>query len=1354
MKYEDFNRKLGIKSTGDITRPRIILKNEFVFPEDSIWYWGSRSPLPTTPKDDAGFMTNVKQAKIYISSSYKLPDGNFTTKHKVSDAIRDIKMLTKYPITDDVKRFMIVPKDVLLIFNYGSLNFLHSYKGYSGHTVDKFNNRLRTMVNDMRFSITNKKRRRFITVNIPNLSMNSLKSLEKSLTLSKVGISKLTDDDDILSLIEIWKYMHPRYRDDSIYNMLTEEELSHLDFIFTYNLGTTVFNAKILFGMVGQYNMESIVKLSHVKARRVLFLFLLKIHNLAPKPLTEITTDKIDITSKATEKGVEGDFDDVVGDIDKHIEAETREVIFKDEDFEDEEVNIESTPLTMETLKDFKITKEELIENAIRDGFISKKESEKIKDLLTQQRLDGTITSYTVSENDLKLDVDKAKLPDLPTILDKSMLEDRTNTSEREYIKNVYQKDIKSVIYKMQDAGIMVTNHEVKVIKDITGAWEDHYITTKPIGGNVSTNVIRLPVINEDGVIKTNANKYQMIKQRVDYVIRKIDSNAVAITSAVGKIFVTKARFSKDNLGNYINKVVNKALEDETHPISTVVNIPVIMVDKVVHVEYSYFARTIKTLVFKNNSFSFDFENRRTILKKGDSLGKIEGKKFTLMGDSPKGYILMSLEDGLIHFSKDDKKRYHLTEYLELDMSKAPKEFATVKVNKSEISIGLILSHYLGIKNLLNILKCDYELSDKNRVESSIDDIVVKFSDSILHIKNPSDLTSMVMAGLSVEKSLKTINFDLLNKKNNTAFILMGYDMRVINTIDFNLLMFLDPISITTLKQNNDPDNLPSLFIKASEMLLTDYQPHGNDLTQMTIRGYDRVASMMYKVIATGVKEQMSSKNMASKNKLTIKRFDTWGLLSGDPTLAILEDLNPIASLKQRHDITYTGFGGRAMATMTPKTREYHVTDVGVISEANKDSGKVGISMYSSANPLFKDLRGLVGLNENPNSTNMLSVSASLAAFALNDDPKRLNFIDIQNQHTVAMDEYMILPIRTGYENILPMRMREDFAVVAKEECVIISKDDKHITVKYKESGEKRYVLKEWYTKEESGKAYKHNLISYLKKGDKVKVGEAILFDDTFFALDMLNPKSIALKNGLLLRTAFVENFATYEDSYEGTAFLKGMLTTTNIAIKTKTIDFDDNILTYAKIGDELDFDDIYLQYGKGEIDEKIADDVRESLSDFSGNTHESGYKGVVKDFRIYYNCEKSEMTKSLKKLVTESDKRIFEKEGEDLTGRVDSSFSDGGIPLVEGKIIIKYYIELKIPNSLGNKIIFGHQLKATNGEISNTEVFFGNYPVHCYFSTTSTEARIVGSPDKLGVLNTGLHEISQNVRMMMKDFI
>ena len=108
------------------------------------------------------------------------------------------------------------------------------------------------------------------------------------------------------------------------------------------------------------------------------------------------------------------------------------------------------------------------------------------------------------------------KIPDIKTVVDKSMLKSSLLTFDSEYIKNVLKRDICAMVVNSQKGGFVINKYEVDTNESILGKFETHTLRITPVEGEPSILRFKLPGIDEDGVYESKGIKYRMRKQRGD----------------------------------------------------------------------------------------------------------------------------------------------------------------------------------------------------------------------------------------------------------------------------------------------------------------------------------------------------------------------------------------------------------------------------------------------------------------------------------------------------------------------------------------------------------------------------------------------------------------------------------------------------------------------------------------------------------------------------------------------------------------------------------------------------------------------------------------------------------------------
>lgn len=116
----------------------------------------------------------------------------------------------------------------------------------------------------------------------------------------------------------------------------------------------------------------------------------------------------------------------------------------------------------------------------------------------------------------LQLNDEKTKIVSTDLVQDKSMLQSSLLSFDQDYIGKVLHKDMLSMIFGIQKAGIVIRKHDITIEHSALGSYESHALEFKPVDGQISTVRFKVPVISEDGTFVANGNKYVMRKQRVD----------------------------------------------------------------------------------------------------------------------------------------------------------------------------------------------------------------------------------------------------------------------------------------------------------------------------------------------------------------------------------------------------------------------------------------------------------------------------------------------------------------------------------------------------------------------------------------------------------------------------------------------------------------------------------------------------------------------------------------------------------------------------------------------------------------------------------------------------------------------
>lgn len=945
---------------------------------------------------------------------------------------------------------------------------------------------------------------------------------------------------------------------------------------------------------------------------------------------------------------------------------------------------------------------------------------------------------------------------DSPTVLDKSMLRSSLEDFDTSYISQVLPKHTAGMVTHIQKAGIALTEYSIDRREDILGAFEDHTIKLVPVEGAPSTLKFKIPVINEDGTFTANGVNYRMRKQRGDLPIRKVSAARVALTSYYGKAFVKRGRKRSHDYGSWLcNRIIAKGLDKSDQDITDLVPSNCFDSTLKAHRSYTAAAVSVRTLTARGYSVYFDQTLIKTSVPEALRLSQ-EKLGNLVIGFNGQNYLIMDSLGSIYSYNDNEMLTLgSLEQFLNIPVDFAPVEFAEVTVFGTEIPVGLVLSYFMGFTNLLKLLKVEpRRIEAGKRVTLGFNEYSLVFSDETLVFSRDDRIAALVLGGFrDYHRPLRLFSVYSFDKRGVYLNILESnkIGVRYLREVDLMNQMFIDPITKQLLEQMKEPQTFQGLLVRSCEMLISDEHPDELDPKFMRIKGYERVPGAIYTELIQSLRAHNGSLGKSNK-RIEMNPYSVWKRITEDPAKSQISEINPIKSLKEMEAVTYAGEGGRNKRSMTKNTRVYHPNDMGVISESTVDSSDVAINVYMSANPKLNSVLGLAsGFDlEKDGSASLLSTSALLAPGSDKDDPKRVNFVGIQQEHCVACDGYHQTTIRTGYEEIVAQRTGPLFAYTAKKPGKVLSIDDKGIIVEYTDGKVQGYELGRRYGNA-AGLTIPHHIVTPLKVGSDFIEGDAIVYNTGFFEADAFNPKRIIMKNSMNVKTVLWESTQTLEDASSISPRVAEKMKTRTTKIKHITVTFDESITKLVKEGDKVDYDTVLciiqdqVTSNAGLFDE----DTIDTLRIVGSQTPRAGVKGVVERVEVYYHGDLEDMSESLQALAKASDKQ-FKIRAKSMnktvfTGSVDSSFRIDGNPLGLDCLDIKIYITSNAPAGVGDKGVFCNQMKTVFSEVIEGDyVTEEGVVIDAIFGAQSIDKRIVNSPPLIGTTNTLLEVIAK----------
>lgn len=342
--------------------------------------------------------------------------------------------------------------------------------------------------------------------------------------------------------------------------------------------------------------------------------------------------------------------------------------------------------------------------------------------------------------------------------------------------------------------------------------------------------------------------------------------------------------------------------------------------------------------------------------------------------------------------------------------------------------------------------------------------------------------------------------------------------------------------------------------------------------------------------------------------------------------------------------------------------------------------------------------------------------------------------------------------MRTGYEQIIPLRTSDLYAATAQQKGKITNVTKRSVEVTY-EDGTIHSVALGTQHATAAGVTYPHEVSTPLKEGDAVNPEDVIAYNRQFFAEDPFNPGKVAMRAGVLVKTAIMDNVETLEDGSVISEEVAEKLRTKTTEIKTLQIRFDQSVRDLVSVGDHVDIDSILCVIEDPETAENpLFDDVAmDTLKRLSSSTPTAKVSGHVSRVDVYYHGDFEDLSPNLQTLASRFDKerkrqaKALGKKG--FTGEVDTNFRVNGAALDPDTLAIQVYIDHDVGMGKGDKLVISHQMKSVVSRVmtGRNETERGE-PLGAFFGNVSIENRKVLSPKLMGTTITLQKALSKHV--------
>lgn len=925
--------------------------------------------------------------------------------------------------------------------------------------------------------------------------------------------------------------------------------------------------------------------------------------------------------------------------------------------------------------------------------------------------------------------------PDSITVRDKAALRSRTQELRDGYISSgMLDRNILEMILHVQNGKVALTNLDRETIITADSKYDVYTMKFQPIKGSPSTRRIRIPKVEKDGTFTINGVRSYSQLMRMELPVRKITPTKVSLTSYYDKkVMVERSTMKVDDYSSWLRKsIIERSYADK----SLKVSLGGFKAPKD-EVCYYYSILAVRFSEISIGEFVFDFDTVKLV--NGDrSLAKLCTADSWLIGFQGQSPILID-NAGLV--TVDGAEKGYIEEILGLNTAKAPVPCATVNINGYKFPVIVVLCYWIGLSEVMKMLKVNYRTLDPNqRAMLAADEYLVNFADERMVLNRRDELSTLIMSGLRKLSGLH--NFSRSDLDNpNVWFSLMG-DPRVKPThfkeMSMIFDMFIDPITARLLKEYKYPVVMDRLLVEAVKLMLSNESKHEIEISEQRLVGYERFSGHVYRELVKATRQYRNKPNNGKKTFDLNPEAVMMSIIT-DSSHQAAEEVNPVHQVKIGEEYTFGGTLGRSDQAMVRRTRGQLPNNAGIVSEAGKDSGKVGFIGYLTADAKITDLYGNVDVKQKGSTVGRGSVVMNLLYGTTKDDTKRTMFSGVQQSQVMAADNYEMNPLRTTYDSVLAYRTSELYSSVTKKAGKVVEISAYGMTVEYEDGTTDKFALG-YEVGKGAGEYHKHEKITDRAVGYQFEAGEILAFDQVFFARDPIDPRRVVWKSGGNARIALWEDQFTFEDSIAISKSFAEKSTSPFLKPNEFTVEAHQSLKLHVKVGDEVEYDQILCDIQNPESAGFDFDDAEEfvGLDRLGIKQIKAKQSGVITKIEVVYNGDPEGWDESLRSFIKRQDgvrgKIAAYKELTAPTGDVGGNTSIGKSKLYPETAVVIIYIDNKIKTTTADKFVVGNQMKGTVGFIYEHPIYtVDGRPVDIIFSLKSLLNRMVLSlRDKL----------------------
>lgn len=1099
---------------------------------------------------------------------------------------------------------------------------------------------------------------------------------------------------------------------------------------------------------------------------------------------------------------------DPIVDDDPNKES-TKAIMINIVDKIEDDAHIQINKLTGDKVSDS--NKKEVIDKIEKAAEISNNSDETLDKLDTDERIKKILDDLSNQEED-KVKINNARLSrmmsaqdvsknktiqgtPIRTILSKSLVETEIPKTElkidsvNEEWKDLkyinfeqsydIREDILNILYSFSDKSepVVVRDIDVEDTSTSEDLKETYTVKFEDSHGQRFTIKFDLPKFVDDKFMRLRGNEKTINGQLTLIPILKTDEDTVQMISNYKKIFIYRYGSSVGKsypTADKINKVLNKY---DGKDVKVVYGDNSVVCSKYdLPIDYLDLAASYNTIENDEYIIYFNQDLIREKYKVNESKGipiayNKKSKEIIYWGNDNYHNTCSDEISGCLLRGSSDKLRemWDNTKYANKYM------YSRANILNNKIPLIVIMAHSEGLEKSMKKANINYWFTEKREKPSSTSG-VIQFNDGYLGYSLDYN-SSLLMNGLkecnTEDYSIKDIN----NKSIWLDFLDIFGGRLLSDGLDNFYDLMIDSVTKEVLQHYKLPTDYVELLAYANLLLSDNKYIKHTDMTARRYRSNELVAGYTYQALAEAYGSYRTEYKKRGTASMTMKQSAIIDKVMLDPTCADLSMLNDIQNAESINALSYKGLAGlNHDRSYDLEKRAYDESMLNVVAMSTGFAGNVGVTRQATIDMNIEGKRGYIKTIDNDTDkmsiTKSFGITEALTPFGTTrDDPMRsaMNFIQT-SKHGMRVNKSTPLLISNGADMALPYITSNVFSFNAKNDGKVIELTDDYMIVEYKDKTKDFIDLRNNIRKNSNGGFYQSiKLSTDLKVGNRVKKDEVIAYDRMSYSNEVGPTDDLAFSNWTLTKVAMLTTDEGFEDSAIVSEWLSDAMASRVVIKKEYVLPKTTNVYSMVKKGQAIEEGDTLMIFQNSFDDEDInillknLSDDEELITDLGRIPVKSKVTGFVEDIKVYRTVDKSELSDSLKKIVTDLEKpanslkKAMDKHDLYDPSKVEPTYAlekSGKLKNVDEGVMIEFYLSYDDKMSVGDKLIYSAAVKGVvkdvipNGKEPYSE-FRKDEKIHTLVPYFGVANRIVCSIFSTMPINKVIVELDRKIKDM-----